>query len=151
MEIEEWRVLLQQAVNAGKTPTQIAADIGVARSTVSAIVCCTPSSPYNNGKANPARIAERVLTVYGQYPCPFLTEGSGHPELVNVATCRRYSGGEQPTHNPGAAAHWRACQGCERKPAPVVLRVIHERGPKGKPEPVGAAKQIDLMDQYDDF
>lgn len=108
---EEWfRLLKAQA--AARTQTEIAREIGYARTSVSLLL----SGQYPR---RPTGIATRILEVYGAgIECPFL--GGEIPR----ATCDETRLAPMPTHRPSDLRHWTACQSCpvhiarKRKPIP---------------------------------
>lgn len=131
-EPKEWLLLLQAQLNAHASIADIARKVGVHRSTLSAIINRTPSSPYVNGKSSTANIEKQVMTAFGKYICPHLTARNERDEFVTGEFCKKTALAPAPTLNPVETALWRACQECSRKPAPSVIKVPVPRGPKTK-------------------
>jgi hypothetical protein len=66
--------------------------------------------------ADTGRFEAAVLAALDQVECPFVGE------QVQRERCR-LALGPCPTHAPHAAAHWRACQACPKKPQEESLDV----------------------------
>lgn len=96
-----WRQLFDAAL-AVAGPVALARRLGYSNHT---LVCRIarghiPASP---------KFRARVIAAYHIVRCPHT--GTDQPR----ADCQR-SHAAPPTHNPGAMAHWRACQRCPHKP-----------------------------------
>lgn len=116
----EWIEILRDDVRATGSITKTAERVGVSRGAISAILNKTASSPYANGKSSTERIAQRVMNTIGRIACPFLSELHGTEYRITGLECRETAGRERaPTNSPRAMAHWRACQGCDKRVAPA--------------------------------
>jgi hypothetical protein len=93
-----WLELLSQAV-AQSSRTEVADRLGYSRTAISLVL----SGQY---MAKTDRLAQRVVAVYQQVPCPHLCISLSHKE------CTHYRTRHAPTSSPSALRHWRACQSC---------------------------------------
>lgn len=112
----EWMEILRADVAASGSIAATAIRIGVARSGLSAILNATPSSPYANGKASTAKMAERVMNTIGMVVCPFLSEYRATEHRITGLQCREHAyRANPPTNSPREMQHWRACQSCDKR------------------------------------
>lgn len=131
---EPWFALLQAACQR-ENKSRVALRLGVSAAAVGQVL--NGSGNYGNGKASPAKLAERVLHKFGSYECPHLTEMFAEPRVITADECRTHAHRETvPIGSPGAMAHWRACHTCPHKPlaAPAVPKVPKPRKPRGPAE-----------------
>lgn len=131
---EPWFALLQAACQR-ENKSRVALRLGVSAAAVGQVL--NGSGNYGNGKASPAKLAERVLHKFGSYECPHLTEMFAEPRVITADECRTHAHRETvPIGSPGAMAHWRACNTCPHKPlaAPAVPKVPKPRKPRGQAE-----------------
>ena len=111
---EPWFALLQGACER-ENKSKVALRLGVSPAAVGQVL--NGSGNYGNGKASPAKLAERVLHKFGSYECPHLTEMFAEARVITAAECRTHAHREAaPIGSPGAMAHWRACNTCPHKP-----------------------------------
>lgn len=131
---EPWFALLQAACQR-ENKNRVALRLGVSAAAVGQVL--NGSGNYGNGKASPAKLAERVLHKFGSYECPHLTEMFAEARVITADECRTHAHRETvPIGSPGAMAHWRACNTCPHKPlaAPAVPKVPKPRKPRGPAE-----------------
>ena len=124
---EPWFALLVAACER-ENKSRVAERLGVSPSAVCQVL--NASGNYGNGKASPAKLAERVQHKFGSYECPHLTQMFAEPRVITAAECRTHAHRETvPIGSPGALAHWRACNTCPHKPlaAPAVPKVPKPR------------------------
>jgi len=144
----EWMQILRADIQASGSISATAARVGIARSSLSAIVNMTASSPYATGKASTAKVQERVMNTIGLVACPFLSEYHGSEHRITGLQCREYAYRENPpTSAPREMQHWRACQGCEKRvkqAAPPKLAPI-KAAAQDRSEPVQQAGVIDKV------
>ncbi|SIQ95427.1 hypothetical protein SAMN05421829_108132 [Aromatoleum tolulyticum] len=97
------QVLLRAQRAAGKTLTQIAAEIGYSRTAVSL---------YQGGKydRDAARLEAAIVRAYDRRVCPHLGE-SVEPEL-----CVRKALAPKPFGGSARLTWWMRCQGCAHRP-----------------------------------
>jgi hypothetical protein len=96
-----WLELLQKAV-AASNRTQVAATLGVSRTSVSLLL----SGKYGAGTS---KMAELVIQTYTRTSCPYL--GRDIPK----SECDSHANAAIPTSSPRAMKHWRACITCPNK------------------------------------
>jgi len=112
----EWMQILRADIEATGSVTATAARVGIARSSLSALINATASSPYSTGKASTAKVAERVMNTIGLFACPFLSEYHGAEHRISGLQCREFAYRENPpTNAPREMQHWRSCQSCEKR------------------------------------
>jgi hypothetical protein len=128
--IPVWRQLLQSQLNNKRTVQQIADDVGLNRSTLSAIINRTPSSPYVNGKSSTKGVEDAVMRAFGGVICPHLEQLGICKSRITRQQCAQNALGPAPMGNLVQMEQWRACQGCEHKPTPIKHKVPVPRGPK---------------------
>lgn len=113
----DWMKLLYADVASTGSIAETARRIGVTRSALSGLINQTPTSPYVNGKASTENLAAKVRATIGLFECPFLSQEYGDTKMLSGLECQSYAGIQvPPTNSPRAMQHWRACQGCHRKP-----------------------------------
>jgi transcriptional regulator with XRE-family HTH domain len=97
--------LLRVQLDAGKTLSQIALEIGYSRTAVSL---------YRSGRyqADPALIEAALRKAYDRCDCPHL----GEP--VEPAVCQRKALAPKPFGGSARLAWWTACQRCPHRPDP---------------------------------
>ncbi|TXI20192.1 MAG: hypothetical protein E6Q67_09530 [Roseateles sp.] len=122
---EPWFAMLKAAV-AASDQSAAARALGVSPASVNQVV--RGKGNYGNGKASTAGIAQRVLDTFGQWACPFLSDG-GAERCISAAQCRDYAHRDAPTSSPRDLAHWRSCQTCpnKKRSAPPVHRPVVPR------------------------
>lgn len=146
--VPEWITILRGDVEATGSIQTTAERVGVSRGALSAILNQTPSSPYVNGKSSTKKIELRVLNTIGRILCPFLSELMGADHRITGIECREHAGREYPpTNSPRAMAHWRACQGCDKRvmTTPQAKSVEKSAVPANKPpfKPCGLGGKAD--------
>ena len=110
---EAWFKLLLAACDR-EDQRKVAGRLGVSDSVISQVIRGTGA--YGQGKASPARLAERVLHKFGSYPCPHLSEMYGEERLISAPECRSIAHRPTPpVGSPGQMLHWRACATCPHK------------------------------------
>lgn len=103
------------------TQRAVAERLGVSRPTLSVLV--NGLGEYGSGGAKTDRFETRYRQAFEQIPCPHTGA------TVGVEHCREKALRQPPTHNPLLLNHWKACQGCQYKPAPP-----SQKTPKGAKE-----------------
>lgn len=115
----DWMQIVRDDIAATGSVSKTAARIGIARSSLSAIINNTASSPYASGKASTAKVAERVMNTIGLVACPFLSEYHGAEHRITGLQCREHAYRENPpTGAPREMQHWRTCQTCPKRVPP---------------------------------
>lgn len=129
---EPWFTMLLDAVKA-TSQSAVARQLGRSACLVNQVI--KGGGAYGEGKASTDGIARRVLDTYGQWPCPYLGDGSD-TRVISAAQCRTYAHREAPTGSPRDLAHWRACRTCPNKArsAPPVPRPVVPRPKATQPE-----------------
>lgn len=147
---EPWFALLRDACERLDSNVLVAGALGVSAPLVGQVL--NGSGAYGRGEASTRRIAERVLNTYGNWPCPYLTDGEPVEHVISAEQCRGYAHRDAPTRSPRDLAHWRACQSCPRKErtAPPAPRVVVPRGKRrgadaAASDPVPASPQAALF------
>lgn len=137
----EWMQILRADIAATGSISKTAIRVGIARSGLSAIINATASSPYANGKASTAKVAERVMNTIGLVACPFLSEYHGAEQRITGLQCREYAYRENPpTSAPREMQHWRSCQGCEKRVKPaasIPIQIKPRAQPSARPVAFG--------------
>lgn len=101
----EWLVLLRQEQSKGKSISQIAKEIGLARPSVSMLLAGT--YPAQSLDLVSRKHGGRIMQIYrDQVLCPHLHRG------IAVTACRSFASAPQSTSSPEKLAHWRACRRC---------------------------------------
>jgi hypothetical protein len=99
-----WIEILAAQVKArGLGP--VAREIDYSKATLSLVL----SGKYD---ANPRRIEEAVLRLYGTVACPF------EERPLTARECQEWRQRDVPTSSAWALKHWSACQDCPHNPAP---------------------------------
>lgn len=130
VDMPDWMQLLHTDIASTGSIAETARRVGVTRSALSGLINQTPSSPYVNGKASTETVAAKVRATIGLFECPFLSQEYGEAKTLSGLECQSYANIQAPpTHSPRAMQHWRACQGCHRKPnaalrSPVAAKPI---------------------------
>lgn len=106
----DWFQGLVREVKAS-TQKAVAERMGIARVTLS--IFMHGKGEYGNGGAKPDRMELRYRRAFEQLSCPH------NGDQVGVDHCRAVALRSPPTHNPMQLAHWKACQVCQFKPAPL--------------------------------
>ena len=105
----EWLTLLKAEKARGKSVSQIAREIGMARPSVSMLL---------NG-TYPAQSLDLVARKHGasifwtyrdQVLCPHLRHG------ISIDDCRAHASAPMSTSDPEQISHWRACRRCPLNP-----------------------------------
>ncbi len=105
----EWVALLKAERAKGKTVSQIAREIDMARPSVSMLL--SGSYPAQSLDLATQKHATRVLQRYrDQLMCPHLRRGIG------VEICRDFASAPMPTSSPDKLGHWAACRRCPLNP-----------------------------------
>lgn len=135
---EPWFALLLAAI-AASDQSAVARAIGRSPSLVNQVI--KGSGAYGSGAASTAAIARRVLDVFGQWACPFLSDDvsgdASAQRVITSAQCRTYAHRDAPTGSPRDLAHWRACRTCPNRArsAPPAHRPVMQRPRKGTETP----------------
>lgn len=131
---EPWFVLLHDACEKSSR-TDLAKRLGVAQPTVCQVL--NGSGLYGTGQASPARLAEKVVHLLGQYVCPHLSEQHGESRVISADECRVYAHRNPPIGSPRDLAHWQACRRCPHfaLSAPAGERVVKPRKRDAQAEP----------------
>lgn len=143
----EWITILRADAAATGSITVTAQRVGVSRAAVSQIL--NGCGPYGTGRANTAKVADKVMNTIGMVPCPFLSQYHGKEHRITGLQCSEYAYRENPpTNSPRDMQHWRACQTCPKRvkggnPVPVVTRRV--RGLDEDAEPQQQAGIIDKI------
>jgi transcriptional regulator with XRE-family HTH domain len=120
-------------VSANRTLSRIkmAELLGVSAPQLSQVL--NVSGKYGSGEASTAKLAAKVLHVFGRYECPHLTAQQGTSIELSAAQCRAYAHRTAPTGSPRDMQHWQACNACPHKThtVPPQPRTVVPRGPKG--------------------
>ncbi|USE78093.1 MarR family transcriptional regulator [Cupriavidus gilardii] len=106
----DWFQALVREVKAS-TQTAVAQRMGVSRVTL--CIFLHGKGEYGNGGAKPDRMELRYRRAFEQLTCPHTGQ------QVGVDHCRSVALRTAPTHNPMQLGHWKACQVCQYKPAPL--------------------------------
>ncbi len=106
-----WFTMLSAAVQ-GSSQTRVAGELGVSPALINQVL--RGGGAYGTGQASTERIERKVMDVYGQWACPYLSEG-GAAKVISSAQCRGWAHREAPTGSPRDIAHWRACRECPMK------------------------------------
>ncbi len=105
----EWITLLREQQEKGKSVSQIAREIGMARPSVSMLLNGT--YPAQSLDLVTRKHGARVVQLYrGQVLCPHLRRGIGAEE------CRSFAAAPMSTSNPEKLRHWEACRRCPLNP-----------------------------------
>lgn len=105
----EWITLLREQKAKGKTVTQIAREVGMARPSVSMLL--TGTYPAQSLDSVHRKHGARIVQLYrDQVLCPHLHRGIGAEE------CRTYAAAPMSTSNPEKLRHWQACRRCPLNP-----------------------------------
>lgn len=123
----EWMRILYADIAATGSITKTAQRIGVNRTGISQIIHKPAGSNYANGKASPAKLAEKVMNSIGMVVCPFLSGEHDAGHRITGLQCREYAyRANPPTNSPRDMRHWRACQGCDKrvKPGSVIAAPV---------------------------
>lgn len=109
MPAPEWLALLKARRAAGKSVSEIAREVGMARPSVSMLL--SGSYPARSLDLVARKHGARILRLYrDQVLCPHLRHGIG------VEDCRQHAAAPMSTSNPAKLAHWRACRRCPLNP-----------------------------------
>ncbi len=104
--MREWREILAGEIGA-RGVTDVAADLGYARSSVSLV-------HHDRYPGDPHKIAARVLQVFAsKIKCPHQKSD------IAPALCKELRGAPMPTHDPKAFKQWTACQACSQNPETI--------------------------------
>lgn len=134
----DWMQILRDDIASTGSISKTAERVGIARSSLSAIINNTASSPYATGKASTAKVEERVMNTIGMVACPFLSEYHGSEHRITGLQCREFAYRENPpTGAPREMQHWRSCQGCEKRVPPPTQETVTDKSTLALPE-VGA-------------
>lgn len=122
---EPWFAMLTDAIRASDQ-SAVARQLARSPSLINQVIKGTGA--YGTGAASTAAIAKRVMDTFGQWPCPFLGDGSDE-RLISAAQCRGYAHRDAPAGSPRDLQHWRACRECPNKArsAPPVARPVIPR------------------------
>lgn len=158
MNPDEWLVLIQERINAGDTVATVARMIGVSRSTLSGIINRTATSPYVTGAASTDGIRDRALATLGTVKCPHRAalaaavadvqgDAVALPDGIWIARqqCRQDALCNAPMGNLVQMEQWRACQTCDNRPQPLLMRPVVPRGPKKAAPATSTTNQTDLF------
>ena len=105
----EWITLLREQQEKGKSVSQIAREIGMARPSVSMLLNGT--YPAQSLDLVTRKHGARVVQLYrDQVLCPHLRRGIGAEE------CRSFAAAPMSTSNPEKLRHWEACRRCPLNP-----------------------------------
>ena len=107
---EPWFALLKARYALTLTKKDVAKQLGISPTTLSMVINGTGN--YGDGAASTDRIAERVIHIYGRYPCPHLSEQAGEERVITAIQCHSYATSAPPTTSPRAIQHWQACRTC---------------------------------------
>lgn len=105
----EWIALLKDERAKGKSVSQIAREVGMARPSVSMLLNGT--YPAQSLDLATRKHGARVVRIYrNQVLCPYLGRGIGSEE------CRSHATAPMSTSHPEKLRHWRACRRCHLNP-----------------------------------
>lgn len=105
----EWLALLKAERAAGKSVSQIAREVEMARPSVSMLLAGT--YPAQSLDLVARKHGAKILKLYrNEVMCPHLRTG-----LSNEA-CQEYATRPMSTSNPDKLAHWSACRKCPFNP-----------------------------------
>lgn len=105
----EWIGLLRAEHAKGKSVSQIAREIGLARPSVSMLLSGT--YPARSLDLVTAKHGRRVVEIYrDQVLCPHLRKAIGKPD------CRTHASAPMSMSNPDRLAQWAACDRCPLNP-----------------------------------
>lgn len=105
----EWVVLLREQQAKGKSISQIAREVDMARPSVSMLLSGT--YPAQSLDLATRKHGARIVQLYrDQIACPHLRRG------ITAEECRRHAGAPMSTSNPERLRHWEACRRCPLNP-----------------------------------
>lgn len=105
----EWIALLREEVAKGRTITEVAREVGIARASLSMLLSGT--YPAQSLDLATRRHAARVVQLLRHaVACPHLMRAITREE------CRAHAGAPMSTSSPERLRHWRACRGCALNP-----------------------------------
>ena len=105
----EWLVLLRAEKDRGKSVSQIAREIGMARPSVSMLLSGT--YPAQSLDLVARKHGARIVRAYrDQVLCPHLRHG------ISIDDCRGHASAPMSTSTPEKLRHWRACRRCPLNP-----------------------------------
>lgn len=135
---QPWFTILQDATQRMQR-SKVAEALGVSAPTISQVL--NGSGKYGSGEASTAKLAERVIHVFGRYPCPYLTEQNGQTHVIDADTCRAHAHRPAPAGSPRDMQFWQACNQCQHKAhtAPHTPREVKPRTQRNQAAP--AAKE----------
>ena len=105
----EWIALLRAERDRGKSVSQIAREVGMARPSVSMLL--SGSYPAQSLDLATAKHGARVVQAYRDHVlCPHVRRG------IPVDQCRSLAAAPMSTSNPEKLKQWRSCQRCTLNP-----------------------------------
>lgn len=111
----EWLQLMKAERARGKSVSQIARDVGMARPSVSMLLSDT--YPAQSLDIVTRKYGAAVVRVYSaQQLCPYLKRG------IPVEECRAHASAPMSTSNPDRLRHQRACRLCLLNPTTVQVK-----------------------------